>query len=43
MQKVVTDVALMPLYWETEPVLVVKGIKNVKGRGPWNMFEWDKE
>ena len=28
---------------EVEPVLVVKGVKNVKGRGPWNMFEWDKD
>lgn len=42
-QRVFTDVALMPLYWEVEPVLAVQGMKNIKGRGPWNMFEWDKE
>ena len=22
-------------------VLAVAGMKNLKGRGPWNMFEWD--
>jgi peptide/nickel transport system substrate-binding protein len=40
------DVATMPLYWDIDPVLSVKGVKNIGGNAgvnTWNMFEWDKE
>jgi peptide/nickel transport system substrate-binding protein len=40
------DVAVMPLYWDVDPVMAVKGVKNI-GRNAavntWNMFQWDKE
>jgi peptide/nickel transport system substrate-binding protein len=40
------DLAVMPLYWDVDPVIAVKGVKNI-GRNAtvntWNMFQWDKE
>jgi len=39
------DLPLMMLYWEGDIMLVVKGVKNVRGGGnsTWNFFEWDRE
>ena len=40
------DVAAMPLYWDVDPVIAVKGVKNIgrnAGVNTWNMFQWDKE
>jgi peptide/nickel transport system substrate-binding protein len=44
-QEVMTQVAFMPLYWETNPVLKLKGVKDHQGRGSWtwNFFAYDKE
>jgi len=39
-------VALMPLWWNTEPTLMLKGIKGpllVRNTATWNIFDWDKE
>ncbi len=38
-----SDVALMPLYWEVEPTLIAKGVKGVTLSNTWNLFDWDKE
>jgi peptide/nickel transport system substrate-binding protein len=37
------DVALMPLYWQVDPVLLVQGVKGVTYNGTSNIFQWDKE
>jgi len=40
------DVAAMPLYWDVDPVMAVKGVKNIgrnAGVNTWNMHQWDKE
>jgi hypothetical protein len=37
------DVALMPLLWEVEPVLVAKGVRGVQMSNTYNIFEWDKD
>jgi peptide/nickel transport system substrate-binding protein len=40
------DVAAMPLYWDVDPVLALKGVKNIgrnAGVNTWNMFQWDKD
>jgi ABC-type transport system substrate-binding protein len=37
------DIALMSLYWQVDPVLVVKEIKGVTYNGTSNIFQWDKE
>lgn len=34
------DVALMPLYWQVEPVLIAKGVRGVTINDTWNIFEW---
>jgi peptide/nickel transport system substrate-binding protein len=39
------DVAVMPLYWDIDPVLFVNGVRKVGGNAgvnTWNMFEWDR-
>jgi peptide/nickel transport system substrate-binding protein len=36
------DVAVMPLYWKIDPILVVKGVTGVRGRYTSNIYEWDK-
>jgi peptide/nickel transport system substrate-binding protein len=36
------DVALMPLYWQVDPVLALRGVKNFD-QHTWNFFTWDKE
>jgi len=40
------DVAIMPMYWEIEPVLHLAAVKGVTHGGQqttWNFFEWSKE
>jgi peptide/nickel transport system substrate-binding protein len=39
------DLPLLMLYWEGDILLVVKGVKNVRGGGnsTWNVFDWDRE
>jgi peptide/nickel transport system substrate-binding protein len=37
------DVAIMPLFWEVQPLLLVKGVKPSADLTTRNMFEWDKE
>jgi len=41
------EVALMPLYWDIDPALALKGVNGVAKKSgsvtTWNMFEWDKE
>jgi len=36
------DVSFMPLYWLVDPVFALASVKGVRGRTPWNVFEWDK-
>jgi peptide/nickel transport system substrate-binding protein len=43
LQEAMGDVALMPLIWEVEPVLVAKGVTGVKMSNTYNIFEWDKK
>lgn len=43
LQEALADLALMPLYWEVEVVLAVKGIRGITGRDGWNFHEWDRE
>jgi peptide/nickel transport system substrate-binding protein len=45
LQEQMGDVALMPLYWEVVPVLMLKGVrgpKAVRNEATHNIFEWDK-
>jgi peptide/nickel transport system substrate-binding protein len=40
------DVALMPLYWEVVPTLMLKGVtgpKHVRNDSTHNIFEWNKQ
>jgi ABC-type transport system substrate-binding protein len=37
------DVALMPVFWQVDPVLVAKGVKGVTYNGTSNFYQWDKE
>lgn len=43
-QELMGEVALMPLYWEVAPVLMLKGVKStvVGARTPYKFYEWDK-
>ncbi len=43
--EVMGQVAFMPLYWETSPVLKLRGVKDHQGRGSWTwyFFDYDKE
>jgi peptide/nickel transport system substrate-binding protein len=45
LQEQMGDVALMPLYWESAPIFMVKGVKDsvVGSRMSYRFFEWDKE
>jgi peptide/nickel transport system substrate-binding protein len=43
LQETTTNLPIIPLYWGVDPVLVTKGVKGVRGRDAWNLFEWDKE
>lgn len=43
---VVGNLIMMPFYWETLPVLKVKGVKDHKvktGNSTWFFYDWDKE
>jgi len=42
LREVLTDIARMPLYWDVDPVLYLKGVTGIQGRRPWNLLEWDK-
>lgn len=35
------DVALFPLFYETQAIPRLKGVKNL-AKGAWNVFDWDK-
>jgi peptide/nickel transport system substrate-binding protein len=41
LEEVMGQVAFMPLYWETNPVLKLKGVKDHEGRGSWTWFFFD--
>jgi peptide/nickel transport system substrate-binding protein len=41
LQEVMSQVAFMPLYWETSPVLKLKGVKDHQGRGVWTWYFYD--
>jgi hypothetical protein len=41
-----TDIALMPLLWEVQPLLVRKGITRPRmsgNEGTIHIYQWDKE
>jgi ABC-type transport system substrate-binding protein len=40
-REVIGDVAFMPLYWEYDPYLFVKGMQGIRG-GLWNVETWDR-
>jgi peptide/nickel transport system substrate-binding protein len=42
LQEAMGDIALMPLYWEVEPVLVAQGVTGVTMSNTWNIFDWNK-
>jgi peptide/nickel transport system substrate-binding protein len=42
LRELMGDVALLPLYWKVDPILVAKGITGVRGRFTSNIVEWDK-
>ena len=40
------NVALMPLWWNVEPTLMLKGVTGpilVRNTATWNIFDWNKE
>jgi peptide/nickel transport system substrate-binding protein len=37
------DVALMPVFWQVDPVLVAQGVRGVTYNGTSNISQWDKE
>ena len=43
-QQLLGDVALMPAYWEVQPVVMARGVKaDISPTNPgWNVFKWDK-
>ncbi len=43
LQEAMGDVALMPLTWEVEPVLIAKGVTGVTMNNTYNIFDWDKQ
>lgn len=50
LQEVMSDVAIMPLYWQVVPVLALKGVRSHKmvsstlgSASTWNFFDWDRE
>jgi len=38
LQEALGDVALMPLYWQTDPLLMLRAVRAFN----WHTFEWDK-
>jgi peptide/nickel transport system substrate-binding protein len=48
LQDVMTDVPMIPLYYNVDPVLAVKSVRGIREGNigtdtTWNIFEWDKE
>ncbi len=47
LQTVMTDVAMLPLFWRVDPYLFRKGVTGMRGslvlEATWNMFEWDRD
>lgn len=43
LQEALGDVALMPLFWEVNPVLIVRGVTGVTYNGTSNIFQWARE
>jgi peptide/nickel transport system substrate-binding protein len=45
LQEVMGEVAIMPLFWDTELVLATKGVKGevTATETGWNLFTWDKD
>jgi peptide/nickel transport system substrate-binding protein len=46
LQEMLTDVALIPLYWEVAPVLAVKGVQTHRMAGTnatWNFIGWNRD
>jgi peptide/nickel transport system substrate-binding protein len=43
-QELLGDVAMMPAYWEVQPVVMARGVKaDISPTNPgWNVFQWDK-
>jgi hypothetical protein len=43
-QTLMTDIALMPVYWEVQPSVMTAGVKgDISPTNPgWNVFTWDK-
>jgi hypothetical protein len=44
-QQLMGDVALMPAYWEVQPVVLARGVKAdiSPTNAGWNVFQWDKQ
>jgi peptide/nickel transport system substrate-binding protein len=47
LQSILTDLPLMPIYWDVTPVLALASVKGIPGGEgsyhTWNFFEWDKQ
>jgi len=45
LQEGLGDVALIPLYFDVDAIVMLKGVKGPIGGTyvEWNFFEWDKE
>jgi peptide/nickel transport system substrate-binding protein len=43
LQETTNDIALMPLFWQVDPVIVVRGVSGVTYNGTSNIFDWKKE
>jgi peptide/nickel transport system substrate-binding protein len=43
-QQIMGDIAMMPAYWEVQPVVMVRGVKAdiSPTNAGWNVFTWDK-
>jgi peptide/nickel transport system substrate-binding protein len=39
LQEAMNDVAFIPLYWQTDPILMLKGVHNFN----WHTYEWSKD
>ena len=46
LQELLGDAPIMPLYWQMDSLLAVKGVKSHKTAGniaTWNFFDWDRQ
>jgi peptide/nickel transport system substrate-binding protein len=41
--EMMTELPLMPLYWDLKTVLALKNVKGIRGGDAWGVFEWTKE